>query len=104
MGHDSPSRVELLQGKRDLLILRALLAALPGRSIKHIQLTTENFRAEAGSLYQAFHSLEAKGWIAPSRSKRGKRARHCRLMALRRSQVCSRALAFILNPVHQEER
>ena len=63
------SRVELLQGTLDLLVLRTLL---PGPShghaiARHIQRSSEDLlQIETGSLYPALHRLEAKGWIAAS--------------------------------------
>ncbi|SRR5229473_5514439 len=116
MKRDGASRVELLQGTLELLILRTLLAGpAHGHAIaKHIQRSSEELlQIQTGSLYPALHRLEAKGWIAPSweLSKKGKRARFYRLTPLGRRQLAaeqskwdafSRAMALILNPVDQE--
>jgi PadR family transcriptional regulator, regulatory protein PadR len=116
MRREAPSRVGLLQGTLDVLILRTLLAGpAHGHAIaKHIQRTSEELlQVETGSLYPALHRLEAKGWIAPSwkLSEKGKRARFYRLTPLGRKQLTaeqskwdsfSRAMALILNPVDQE--
>lgn len=116
MNRDTPSRVELLQGTLELLILRTLLTGpTHGHAIaKHIQRTSENLlQVETGSLYPALHRLEAKEWIAASweLSDKGKRARFYRLTALGRKQLVSerskwqafaRAVGLILNPADQE--
>jgi PadR family transcriptional regulator, regulatory protein PadR len=118
MRQDPRSRVELLQGTLDLLILRTLRAGpTHGHAIaKHIQRTSEDLlQVETGSLYPALHRLEAKGWIGASweLSDKGKRARFYRLTPLGRRQLAAerskwetftRAMGLILNPVDQEGR
>src|SRR5215470_17731705 len=112
MNSKQPSRIELLQGTLDLLILRTLL---PGRAhghaiAQHIRRTSEELlKVETGSLYPALHRLEAKGWISASweLSDKGKRARYYRLTASGKKQLTieqskwqafSRAMGLILNP------
>jgi PadR family transcriptional regulator PadR len=118
MTRDANSRVGLLQGTLDLLILRTLLAGpTHGHAIaKHIQRTSEDLlQVETGSLYPALHRLEAKGWIGASweLSDKGKRARFYRLTPLGRKHLAAerskwetftRAMGLILNPVDQEGR
>jgi PadR family transcriptional regulator, regulatory protein PadR len=116
MNRAATSRVELLQGTLELLILRTLLTGpTHGHAIaKHIHRTSEELlQVETGSLYPALHRLEAKGWIAAAweLSNKGKRAKFYRLTPLGRKQLVSerskwqafaRAVGLILSPVDQE--
>ncbi len=110
------SRVALLQGTLEVVILRTLLAGPNhGHAIaKYIQRTSEDLlQVETGSLYPALHRLEAKGWVAASWqiSDKGKRARYYRLTPLGRKHLAtersnweafSRAMRLLLKPLDQE--
>ena len=110
------SKVELMRGTLDLMILRTLL---PGPShghaiARHIQRTTEDLlQVETGSLYPALYRLEASGWVAASweKSDKGKRARFYRITAKGRKQLASeqskwdafvRAMGFLLKAGSEE--
>ena len=116
MTRSRTSKVELMRGTLDLMILRTLL---PGRNhghaiAKHIRRTTDDLlQVETGSLYPALYRLEADGCIAASWeiSSKGKRARYYRITAKGRKQLASdhskweafvRAMASLLNPAEEK--
>jgi transcriptional regulator len=87
-----PSKLDLLQGTLDLLILRTLEAGpRHGWAIsERIQrISRDALRVNQGSLYPALHRLEHQGWIKAEWgvSELGRRARFYRLTASGRRQL-----------------
>ncbi|HEV8497353.1 MAG TPA: PadR family transcriptional regulator [Gemmatimonadaceae bacterium] len=86
------TRLDLLQGTLDLLILRTLSAeSRHGWAISERiqQLSRDVLRVNQGSLYPALHRLEQQGWIASEWgvSELGRRARFYHLTAAGRKQL-----------------
>lgn len=90
------TRLDLLQGTLDLLILRTL-SGTPrhgyqiARAIK--ESSREVLQVEEGALYPALHRLEAKGWIEASwgRSENKRRAKFYTLTAEGRAALQAQA-------------
>ena len=92
----STTRLDLLQGTLDLLILRTLTGeARHGWAISERiqQLSRDVLRVNQGSLYPALHRLEHQGWIESDWgvSELGRRARFYRLTPAGRKQLAEEA-------------
>jgi PadR family transcriptional regulator, regulatory protein PadR len=86
------SRLDILQGTLDLLILRTLICGpMHGWSIsERIQQISEYvLHVNQGSLYPGLHRLEHRGWIKAewATSELGRRARFYRLTASGHKQL-----------------
>lgn len=88
------SRMDLLQGTLDLIILQTLgRATMHGYAISQAinAASNEAFRVETGSLYPALHRLEKRGWVRSDWkvSEHNQRAKYYRLTAAGRRQLTS---------------
>jgi len=111
------SRMELLQGTLDMLILQTLQwAPRHGYALSKAIRTNsgEMLKVDTGSLYPALHRLERKGWIVAEwrKSDVGPRLRVYRLTKSGRRQLQAErsrwsklldAIAGVLNPASEGE-
>jgi PadR family transcriptional regulator PadR len=112
------TRVDLLQGTLDMIILRTLmLGRAHGHEIaRHIRNTTDDLlQVEHGSLYPALHRLERRGWVSAKWEKasdRNREFKYYRLTAAGRKQLIreeskwrqlSGAIARLMGMVQEEE-
>lgn len=86
------TKIELLQGTLDMLILKALSrGAMHGYGVvRWIQQTTDEvLQVEEGSLYPALHRLERRGWIASEwgLSENNRKAKYYKLTRAGRKQL-----------------
>ena len=108
------TRVELLQGTLDMLVLRALLfGPLHGHAIAtHIHRTSEDvLRVDHGSLYPALYRLKRRGWIKASwepMPDRNREAKYYRLTENGKKRLASehskwrqlaRAIGLVMEPI-----
>ena len=88
------SRIELLQGTLDMLVLNALkLEANHGLGISRRvhQITRGTFDVRPGSLYTALHRLEEKGWLVArwEESDKNRRAKYYQLTPAGKRQLAA---------------
>lgn len=93
------SRMDLLQGTLDLLILKAVaLESRHGLGISQRiqQITGGTFDVKPGSLFPALHRLEEQGWLTAEwgESENRRRARFYRITASGRRQLRAEADAW----------
>jgi transcriptional regulator len=86
------SRIELLQGTLDMLILNGLRTGPNhglGISRRIHQITRGTFDVRPGSLYTALHRLEEQGWVSAewSDSENRRRAKFYELTAAGKKQL-----------------
>ena len=95
----SASRIELLPGTLDMLVLRTLvIGPQHGYAIvRRLQQTSEGvLQVEEGSLYPALHRMERRGWVrsAWGESEAGRRARYYRLTPSGRRELDERTRSW----------
>lgn len=93
------SRMDLLQGTLDVLILKALaLEPRHGLGVsRRIQdMTRGTFEVKPGSLFPALHRLEERGWLTSAwgESENRRRAKFYRLTAAGRRQLGAETRAW----------
>ena len=89
------SRLELLQGTLDLLVLQTLQAGpAHGHTIAHVieHRSDALLQVQHGSLYPALHRLEDRGWVASfwGTSENNRKARYYRLTPAGKQQLAAR--------------
>ena len=111
------SRLELLQGTLDMLILRTLQwGAQHGHGIgQAIRAQSDDLlKVETGSLYPALHRLERRGWLRSEWgiSEANQRAKYYRLTAAGKAQLLREqdrwtqlvyAIGRIMNPAQADK-
>ncbi|MGE0462281.1 MAG: PadR family transcriptional regulator [Vicinamibacterales bacterium] len=111
------TRLELLQGTLDMLILRTLQWGPQhghgiGQAIR--QQSDDLLKVETGSLYPALHRLEKRGWLKSkwAVSEANQRAKYYEMTAAGRAQLARErdrwsqlvtAIGRIMNPAPGEE-
>lgn len=93
------TKVELLQGTLDMLVLKALTAgAMHGYGVaQRIQVLSEEvLKVEEGSLYPALYRMEERGWIESEWgvSDNNRRARYYKLTRAGRKQLEAQASSW----------
>jgi PadR family transcriptional regulator PadR len=113
MSRTATTRVELLPGTLDMLVLRALVfGPLHGHAIaRHIKRTSEEvLHVDHGSLYPAIYRLKKRGWIGASWEQmpdRNRQAKYYRLTPAGKKRLATehskwrriaRAIGLVMEP------